>query len=1399
MKSIRYGTGCLALFVLAITMGSSPSAAQDGVTAKAVEVIKDGADPTSKTPPLVIDEPEYVTFAEAFGLESDVFSDGARAGSRRSAGKARKGKCASKHKKTKDIQDAGPGTPSPDTPVPVSDPITCEVQYDNTGSLGGGPFPTTNVWMNTSYPAGLQVLSYLHPFGATCFESPGRIDCNLPNVQAFAIETVEMTLVSDSPINLLIDFLVSQFEFDPDPSDNQISIPFEFFTPGTISGTKFDDKNGNGAKDPGEPGVPEFEILINDQSIGSTDENGEYSFPYLPTGSYTVGENPSSLPGWVPSGPTTRTAPVIGGATTTDIDFGNYVPSDIIIWKFHDLNGNGVRDDGEEFLQDWEFWIDTNDDGVMDAGETAVTTDGSGGADFNGLAPGAYVVRENIASQSGWATSEARKEVTVESGQTIVSETAPEVYFANYHPGKITVFKFYDSDGDGLKGEGDTPIQDWSVSVDGTTMLTDAEGKAEFDGLASGTHLVSEEDRTHWVMTSPGSLPVEVELTSGGEESVTFLNYETGDIVVKKFYDKNDNGVFDDGEAVEGWKMTVNGDEKETDSNGEAKFEDLPLGTYTIEEEERDGWKITVGTNPKMEELESGENLPETPQIVIFGNRGTGKITVFKFHDKDADGASNGADVPLAGWDFTVDGVKKTTDANGEAVFDGLPPDTYTVTESKMANWELSTPNPQTVILAAGGEETVDFGNYVPGSISGTKYKDENGNGLVDGAGDVPLPNWTITCSGGPSCTPNQVKQTDGAGNYTFGPLDPGNYTITETVKGGWTATTPTSLGPIAIISVDDGTNKITKQDFHNQPTGSGDGADLGDAPEEEDPQRPQFPTGYPTTLANAGAVHVIDPGVRIGDLIDAELDGQPTIPADGDDEGIPLDDEDGIAFVTDFVLLSLKLDPDSDDETVVPGQVRGTSGEIVVYPSTTGILDAWVDWNRDGDWADVGEQIYDGEIVAPLSDTLDWAVPGDADVGYTYARFRFSLDGTDSFSGPEPIGEVEDYLLYTIAEEELNSADDTEDVNPGDGLCADFAGNCTVRAAIMETNATGVPWLVSASTLAKSGMAKLTPQSPYPPITGSLILDGAGTLEIDGSQAGVGANGFVLQSGGSWIVSTLLHSFDGDAIRIEGSNNVVFNASLRDNGGAGVNVVSGSGNSIRTNAIMDNGGLGIDLGDDDVTDNDLDDTDVGANGLQNYPQIGVVTAENGHIGGNLTSAPDSEFTIDFFVNTMCDGSDYGEGATFLVSETVTTNNLGTVEFNVSVANDVIQIGNAITATATGPDGSTSEFSGCFFAVTTDIERNPEVEIPNDYELFQNYPNPFNPVTNIRFAITNREWVTVDVYDILGKRVATLVNGWVDAGEFTVEFDATDLPSGIYLYRMTAGSFTTAKQLTLLK
>jgi len=103
-----------------------------------------------------------------------------------------------------------------------------------------------------------------------------------------------------------------------------------------------------------------------------------------------------------------------------------------------------------------------------------------------------------------------------------------------------------------------------------------------------------------------------------------------------------------------------------------------------------------------------------------------------------------------------------------------------------------------------------------------------------------------------------------------------------------------------------------------------------------------------------------------------------------------------------------------------------------------------------------------------------------------------------------------------------------------------------------------------------------------------------------------------------------------------------------------------------------------------------------------------------------------------------------------------------------------------------------------YIAAVTSVYQS-DFSIPSQFQLFQNYPNPFNPTTTIRFLLPQRSHVTLKVFDVLGREVATLVDGEMEAGEHTVIYNAKDLASGVYFYRLQAGNFVEQKKMLLLK
>jgi hypothetical protein len=122
--------------------------------------------------------------------------------------------------------------------------------------------------------------------------------------------------------------------------------------------------------------------------------------------------------------------------------------------------------------------------------------------------------------------------------------------------------------------------------------------------------------------------------------------------------------------------------------------------------------------------------------------------------------------------------------------------------------------------------------------------------------------------------------------------------------------------------------------------------------------------------------------------------------------------------------------------------------------------------------------------------------------------------------------------------------------------------------------------------------------------------------------------------------------------------------------------------------------------------------------------------------------------------------------------------------------------GRALAQTAVTLDGNTVTTPATVTAVQNDLA-------PQEFELFQSYPNPFNPSTTIQYSLEKTAQVSLKVYNLLGIEVATLVNGRQEAGKYTVPFSTNtgklNLSSGVYFYRLEAGSFVSTKKLILMK
>ncbi|MDQ3413731.1 MAG: right-handed parallel beta-helix repeat-containing protein, partial [Verrucomicrobiota bacterium] len=258
---------------------------------------------------------------------------------------------------------------------------------------------------------------------------------------------------------------------------------------------------------------------------------------------------------------------------------------------------------------------------------------------------------------------------------------------------------------------------------------------------------------------------------------------------------------------------------------------------------------------------------------------------------------------------------------------------------------------------------------------------------------------------------------------------------------------------------------------------------------------------------------------------------------------------------------------------------------------------------------------------------------------------------------------------------------------NGGDGISLFESGGVTI----------GGTTALAGNVISGNGGTGISAGAPVGQgVSSALVLGNFIGTQADGISAlGNGSHGvdaFISQVGGTapgeGNVIAFNSGFGVSAGEIKG--NSIFANSLQ-----GVSI-SGSNKPILGNSIFDNGGLGIDLGNDGVTPNDLGDADIGANNLQNFPRITAVSVAGGNVdvSGFLNSRPNTTYQLEFFASDAADPSGFGEGQIFLGSTDVTTDGVGNVAFSDSFA-FAGPVG-VVTATATDPDGNTSEFSKAF-------------------------------------------------------------------------------------------------------
>ncbi|MFC5290891.1 SdrD B-like domain-containing protein [Actinokineospora guangxiensis] len=622
---------------------------------------------------------------------------------------------------------------------------------------------------------------------------------------------------------------------------------------GSLSGVVYDDTNGNGVRDAGEPGIPNATVTLTGTDANgtavevsvTTNDQGEYTFADLVGGEYTVtetqpagyadGADVAGDAGGTPTEPDTITGVALGGGQdATGYEFGEY--------KAASISGR-VVDDGGNPIPGAEVVL------TGPNGTTTVTTDAEGNYVFDGLVPGTYAVTETQPDGYGdgpdtpGSAGGDNSENDVISGIVLDSGESATGYVFAEDRGSLSGVVYDDTNGNGVRDAGEPGIPNVEVTLTGTdangaavevTVTTNDQGEYTFVDLVGGDYTVTESQPDGYAdgadtpgdaggtPTAPDSITA---IALGGGQDAT--GYEFGEYKAASI---SGRVVDDAGNPIPGAEVVLTGPNGSTtattDAEGNYTFSDLPPGAYTVTETQPPGYGDGPDT-PGSAGGDASENDVISGIVLDSGESATGyefaerrgSIAGVVYEDRNDNGAQDagepgipGVTVTLTGTDALGRPVQQTvvTTADGGYVFTGVVGGSYTVTETQPAGFadgqdtpgtaggELAPPDGVTGIELGAGEDATGylFGER-GGAITGTVWVDVDGDGAIDADEPRRLADVTVVLL---DSTGTEIARTttDAEGNYTFADLPAGDYTVRQLQPDAFGSTTPNDV-PVTV------------------------------------------------------------------------------------------------------------------------------------------------------------------------------------------------------------------------------------------------------------------------------------------------------------------------------------------------------------------------------------------------------------------------------------------------------------------------------------------------------------------------------------------------------------------------------------------------------------------------